>query len=236
MSATSTDASGVKIEHVIRGSPAEKAGVKESDKIVRVDTLAVSNSSDVTRLVSRHAPGDAVIVALSRDGKEVTIRATVAARPSIQDMARMEHVGTYAPAWTKLTTVSGTMPASVSALRGKVALIEFWATWCGPCRLTQPALGALASKYGAQGLSVVGITSDDAQLAADHARKTSMGFPAATDGDGSTNKAYGVSSLPTLFVVDKTGIVRDVVVGWEPGQEAKIEKQVQTLLAEPAPP
>jgi len=236
MSVNAPDATGVKVEHVVRGSPAEKAGLKDNDKITKVDTASVATAAEVTRLVSKHPPGDAVSVTVQRDGKgEITIHATTAARPTAEAIAKMEHVGTFAPAWTKLTTVTGTMPGSVQALRGKVALIEFWATWCGPCRLTQPQLGSLQAKYGPQGLSVVGITSDDAQAAADHARKTGMAFAAASDIDGSTNKAYGVTSLPTLFVVDKTGVVRDVVVGWEPGQDAKVERIVQALLAEPAP-
>lgn len=236
MSTNGPEPAGVKVEHVIRTSPAEKAGVKDADRITRVDGAAVSTAGEVTRLVSRHRPGEVVSLTLVRDGKEITIFATTASRPTAESIARMEHVGAFAPAWTKLTTVTGTMPASVQAMRGRVALIEFWATWCGPCRLTQPELGALQAKYGPHGLTVVGITSDDAQQAADYARRTGMGFAAASDIDGSTNKAYGVISLPTLFILDKTGVVRDVVVGWEPGQQARVEKIVQTLLAEPAPP
>jgi hypothetical protein len=63
-----------------------------------------------------------------------------------------------------------------------------------------------------------------------------MTFSAAAETDSATSKAYGVTSLPTLFVVDKLGIVRDITVGWEPGMEGRVEKLVQTLLAEPAPP
>lgn len=230
------DANGaIKVDHVVRGSPAEKAGLKDGDRITRVDATGVADPGEVTRLVSRHAPGDSVSVTVLRDGKELTVHAQVVARPSPEEMARMEHVGAFAPAWSKLTPVFGTPPASVGALRGRVALVEFWATWCGPCRLTAPALGTLQAKYASQGLSVVGITTDDATLAAEHARKTSMGFASAADTDSATSKAYGVTSLPTLFVIDKHGIVRDVTVGWEPGQEARVEKVVQGLLAEPAP-
>ena len=235
MSTATTESIGVKVEHVVRTSPAEKAGVKENDKITRVDGTTVPTATDVTRIVSKHAPGESVSITVLREGKEMTIHAQVQARPSSEDIARMEHVGAYAPAFTKLTPVAGSPPSSVTALRGRVAIVEFWATWCGPCRLTAPVLGALQAKYGPQGLTVVGITSDDATAAADHARKTGMSFSAAAE-DGSTSKAYGVTSLPTMFVIDKGGVVREVAIGYDPGQDARIEKLVQTLLAEPAPP
>lgn len=227
---------GVLVQHVVRGSPAQKAGLKESDRIVRVDGATVGDAAEITRVVARHPPGSSVSVTVSRGGKEVALTASVVARPTTTDIARMEYVGTYAPAWTKLVTVSGAMPSSVQAMHGKVAVIEFWATWCGPCRLTAPTLASWRAKYGPQGLEVVGITTDEPQLAADHARKSGMGFAAAADVDATTTKAYGVTSLPTLFVVDRTGVVRDVVIGYEPGQEARTEKLLTTLLAEPAPP
>ncbi len=236
MSTTAPDGGGVKVEHIIRGSPAEKSGLKEADKITRVDASVVSSATDVTRIVSKHSPGESVSVTVVREGKEVTVSARVLARPSMEDIARMEHVGAYAPPWSKMTAVAGAPPSSVQALRGRVALVEFWATWCGPCRLTAPVLGAMQAKYGPQGLTVVGITTDDATLAAEHARKTGMAFAAAADTDSATSKAYGVTSLPTLFVIDKGGVVREVAVGYEPGGEVRIEKLVQTLLAEPAPP
>lgn len=227
---------GALVEHVVRGSPAQQAGFKDADRIVRVDGARVGDASDVTRIVAGHTPGSIVSVAVVRASREVTLSATVAARPTSADIARMEYVGAFAPPWTKLVQVSGTMPASVQALRGRVAVIEFWATWCGPCRLAAPALSSWQARYGPQGLDVVGITTDEPQLAADHARRTALGFASGADVDGATTKAYGVTSLPTLFVVDRGGVVRDVLIGYEPGQEARAEKLLQTLLAEPAPP
>src|SRR5262249_54924513 len=112
---------------------------------------------------------------------------------------------------------------------------DFWATWCGPCRLTAPTLSAWQARYGAQGLSVVGITTDEAIEAATFARKHSMRFTVASDAAAETSHAYGVQALPTLFVIDRRGVVRDVAIGYDPDREAQVEALVRTLLAESAP-
>jgi thiol-disulfide isomerase/thioredoxin len=226
--------SGVRIARVIRTSPAEKAGLREGDRILRVDGAPISSAGEVVQLLSRRGAGAVVPIAFARGGTEHVATVALAARPTLEDMARMEHVGTFAPAWGTLTTAAGQVPASVQALRGKVVLVDFWATWCGPCRLTAPTLSAWQAKYGAQGLKVVGITSDAPDAAALHAQRSGMGFAAASDESGDATKAYGVTSLPTLFVIDKRGVVREVVVGYQPGQEARTERLIQQLLAEPA--
>lgn len=227
---------GVRVEHVVRGSPADKAGMKEGDRVVRVDGVTMQTPSDVLRAMAQHHEGESVDVAFVRQGKEQTVKAALIARPSLDDIMRMEHVGTFAPGFAGLAPASGAVPASVQALRGRVAVIEFWAIWCGPCRMTMPILDGWQAKYGAQGLSVVGITTDPQDKAAIFAAQSGTHYAIASDPTGATTEAYGVRSIPALFVVDKRGVVREVSVGYEPGGETRIEHLVQQLLAEPAPP
>jgi thiol-disulfide isomerase/thioredoxin len=147
---------------------------------------------------------------------------------------RMDHVGTFAPTWAGATPV-GSAPKSIESLRGRVVLIDFWATWCGPCRLVAPRLSALQTHYGAQGLSVVGISADNAEEVAAFAGRTAMRYPVVVDTKGETSRAYTVSSLPTLFIIDKRGVVRDVEIGFDPSRDGQREQLIRTLLAEPAP-
>ena len=228
-------ASGVLVGHVVRGSPADKAGLHEGDHVLRVAGTAVAHGSDVVRTVSALAPGDAVDVVFVHAGKEQTARVTLAPFPSQDDMMRMDLVGAFAPDWKDVGAVSGTFPASVGATRGHVVLLDFWATWCAPCRVSIPKLDALQARFGAQGLSVLGVSTEDAQDVATFTHQMGMRYGVAADKHGATTRAYGVSSLPTLVIIDKRGVVRDVAIGFDPGSDARIEATVRTLLAEPAP-
>jgi thiol-disulfide isomerase/thioredoxin len=221
---------------VIRGSPADQAGVRDGDEIVRVDGRPVASPSEVTRLVAGKMSGDKIDVVLQRNGVAQTVTVTLTPRPSTDEIMRMEYVGTFAPQLTSLAAASGTLPASMNALRGKVAVIEFWATWCGPCQMTMPVLDGWQARYGAQGLSVIGITTEPVQMAANFATQKALHYAIASDSTNATSIAFGVRNIPTLFVVDKRGVVREVEIGYDPGVNTQLENLLQKLLAEPAPP
>ena len=226
---------GVRVVHVVRGAPAALAGLRDGDRVVKIDGTQVDAPGDVSRLVSQKAPGATVEVSFVREGTERAVKATLAVRPSADDVLRMEFVGTFAPPWAGLTAASGSGPIALSSLRGRVVVLEFWAIWCGPCRMTMPTLEGWHGKYGAQGLSVVGITTDAADKAAVFAERNGIHYTTASDVSGTTTQGYGVRNIPALYVIDKRGVIRDVALGYEPAQEAQIERVIQQLLAEPAP-
>ena len=97
-----------------------------------------------------------------------------------------------------------------------------------------PRLSALKDRLGPQGLSVIGMTTDEAETAAIYAEKFQMRYPVVIDKDGDTSRAYGISGLPTMVLIDKKGVVRDVFVGFDPGGDTRIETAIKKLLAEPA--
>jgi thiol-disulfide isomerase/thioredoxin len=226
---------GVRLGHVVRGSPADRAGLHEGDHVLRVAGTPVAHGADVVAAVSAFAPGDTVELAFARSGKEQTARVTLAPFPSQDDMMRMDLVGGFAPSWKDVAVVSGSFPASIGALRGRVVLLDFWATWCAPCRVAIPKLDAMQARYGAQGLSVLGVSTEDAQDVATFMQRMAMRYGVAVDKHAQTTRSYGVASLPTLVVIDKRGVVRDVAIGFDPGADARLDATVRTLLAEPAP-
>jgi thiol-disulfide isomerase/thioredoxin len=226
---------GVRVSHVVRGSPADKAGLREGDRILRVASASVARGQDVVRAVAAFVVGDSTDIAFVRAGKEQSGRVTFTALPSQDDMVRMDLVGTFAPGWRDIESVSGSFPPSIGAMRGRVVLLDFWATWCGPCRIVIPKLSALQARYGAQGLSVLGVSTEDPQEVALFAQRMAVHYAVASDKHAETTRSYGVLSLPTLVVIDKRGVVRDVAIGYDSSEDARLEARVQTLLAEQAP-
>jgi thiol-disulfide isomerase/thioredoxin len=226
---------GVRVGRVLRGSPADRAGIREGDRILRIAAERVALGRDVVRAVASYSVGDVVDMAYLRAGKEQSARVTLAAMPSADDMVRMDLVGNFAPTWKDVESVSGSFPSSIGALRGHVVLLDFWATWCAPCRVVVPKLGALQARYGAQGLSVLGVSTEDAQEVALFTQRMGVSYAVAIDKHAETTRSYGVMSLPTLVVIDKRGVVRDVAVGYDSSEDARLESSIRSLLAEQAP-
>jgi len=184
----------------------------------------VTKAQCQTRLRTPPAPADHVLIEVADDGIGTP-----------DDMMRMDLVGAFAPPWRDVQAVKGTVPPSLSGLRGRVVLIDFWATWCVPCRIVMPKLSALQAHYGAQGLTVVGLSTEDAEEVLPFTQRMVPGYSVGVDTHAETARAYGVVSLPTLVVIDKRGVVRDVAVGYTPGEDARLEDMVKALLQEPAP-
>lgn len=120
-------------------------------------------------------------------------------------------------------------PLTLSAFRGKVVLLNFWATWCAPCQAEMPAFSRWQQQYGPQGLQVIGISMDDSAAPARKlAQKLRIGYPIAL-GDAALGDKYGgVLGLPVTYLIDRTGTVRAVFQG---GSDlGKMEAALKTLL------
>lgn len=138
--------------------------------------------------------------------------------------------GYRAPGFS-LRTLDGES-VSLSDLRGRAVVLNFWATWCPPCRAEMPAFQRLYTRYADRGLMVLGVNAtleDDLAAVFAFRQQYHLTFPILLDESGQVNRRYRVTALPTTFFIDSRGMIRDVVVGG-PLSEAAIEARLSEIL------
>lgn len=115
--------------------------------------------------------------------------------------------------------------------RGRVVMVNFWATWCGPCRQEMPQLDRLYQKYKSSGFVLLGVNvDDDARKAGDVASKLGVTFPVLLDTDKAVSKLYDLSTMPSTVIIDRDGKVRYLHRGYLAGYEDNYDKQIRELL------
>jgi thiol-disulfide isomerase/thioredoxin len=122
-------------------------------------------------------------------------------------------------------------PLSSADLRGKVVLVDFWATWCQPCKKEMPGYQKLADRYGARGFVVIGFKFDtmrDMEDPVQFARGVGVHYPLAVAAEGVKQKFGGIEGLPTTMLYDRQGILRTKVIGFE--YTDNIEQALKPLL------
>ena len=117
--------------------------------------------------------------------------------------------------------------------RGEVVLINFWATWCGPCRQEMPILDRLHQRYEDTGFTVLGVNVEgEAGPAQELVDKTKVTFPVLIDDGQRVSELYDLEAMPSTYVIDRDGKLRYVHLGYKPGDEAKYVEVVKALIKE----
>jgi cytochrome c biogenesis protein CcmG/thiol:disulfide interchange protein DsbE len=141
-------------------------------------------------------------------------------------------VGQRAPD-VEFNALKGSGTIKLSELRGKVVLLDFWASWCAPCQEELPLLDDMSSRLKSKGVEIVGLSIDENKADAEHflTRKSSWALTLGHDPEQKVADEFKPPKMPTSYVIDRKGIVRQVNAGFERADAKKIEAQLVDLAS-----
>jgi thiol-disulfide isomerase/thioredoxin len=141
-------------------------------------------------------------------------------------------VGQSAPA-VSLPQLSGAGEVSLESLQGKVVYLDFWASWCPPCRISFPILEQLRVELGPDGFEVLAINLDEVEADAQQfLSDTPVSYPVVRDAAADSPKAFGMMGMPTGYLIDRKGIVREIHQGFRRSDGEKLHASITELLGE----
>ena len=143
--------------------------------------------------------------------------------------------GMPAPALPMASLAEGAPAVTLAGLKGSVVYVDFWASWCVPCRLSMPTLEDLYRRNKGRGFAVVGVNKDAS--VADARRflaKVPVTFPLVQDPADAIAKGFDVKAMPSGYLVDRKGVVRHVHRGFTAETRAALEQEIESLLKEPS--
>jgi thiol-disulfide isomerase/thioredoxin len=223
---------GVVISSILRRSPAAVHGLQVGDVVLGINEARVNDPAELSRLIAGTGAGGRANLMVQRQADNRLFAVQLGANPGLEGQLRLGFLDAGAPEFERVEVAQGAVGPTLTALRGQVVVLEFWATWCGACRALLPTLNAWHDRYRPEGALVVSITMDPVLKAAEDAAELGMHYPVLSDPDGMTAQAYQAFALPTLFVIDRRGVVRDVSVGYDPDRIAELEVTLRRLISE----
>jgi len=132
----------------------------------------------------------------------------------------------------QLASMAG-KPVSLDQYKGQVVMINFWASWCGPCRTEMPILEKLHAKYKPMGFTMIGVNVEpDSAEAAKWLKSTPVTFPILFDTKSEVSKLYSVASMPSTVIIDRKGNLRWLHRGYKAGDENEYLNQIRALVRE----
>ncbi len=140
-------------------------------------------------------------------------------------------VGEAAPQFTLPTLLQG-QPTALKQFAGKVVYLDFWASWCAPCRTSFPLLNKLHEKLKAQGFEVIAINQDEDKTNAEKfLKEIPVSFTVLQDATGAWSEKYAIESMPTSYVLDRQGVIQKIHHGFASDDIKDIEAKIVQLLA-----
>ncbi|MFT7625136.1 MAG: thiol-disulfide isomerase/thioredoxin [Myxococcota bacterium] len=206
-----------RVERVFKGSPALNSGVAVGDYVVSLDGKDVLSVKDLVSRIGAKPPGTMINVVIQRLGEAKPVKKQVVLdlRMDMRERFKQEWLGRRMPAVTLdgARDSDGIIDLGGEASAGKVVVVDYFATWCGPCKRVMPELEQMHLDLKPHGVTVVGVSSEKADVVQKFLEDRPLVYPVGTDRDGKFSQQMMVSVLPTVWVVDKNGIIRNIFFG-----------------------
>lgn len=215
----------LQVSGVHPGSGSLAAGVLSGDLLIGFDGKNLENISQIQNVLKQGRKGQKVKIEVLRDGKKIPMTVALTDRPDDISSLTGSAIGSKIAEFGK----NFYQNANKRQAKPKATLLDFWATWCGPCRQTLPVLANVYKKYSSRGLEVIGIASEGESTLNDfYMKQHASPYPLYRDADQGMWRRYGIRSVPTLMLLDENGYIKRVWSG-APSQ-AMLESLVLEVL------
>jgi thiol-disulfide isomerase/thioredoxin len=222
---------GVLVRRVAQPSPAHQGQLMEGDVLLSIDGVRLVQPKQLASHVARSQPGVQVKLSIKRGAVVRDVTVALATHPGEDEVMRRLIVGRAASDLGATITVQGAVDEQASKWRGDVVVLEFWASWCANCKALTPDLARWHKSWAQRGLRVIGIAGDSPKVAQDAVKSWAIPYPVVADPGSQSSAGYAVSALPTVVVVDRRGVVREVMIGYDTKRRVEIERAIDKLLA-----
>jgi thiol-disulfide isomerase/thioredoxin len=201
---------GVGINAAIPGTPAEKAGLKSGDLIKKIDSTIIQNTEQLISYVQSKGVGNEVSVEFIRDNKPMKFFLKLEAKPDELVLLKKQLIGKPVPD-ENLERITGRATFSKNDFLGKVTIVEFWATWCGPCRQTHETLSKFAEQNPS--IQVLAVSAEEKDKIQKYMSSKNHKFTTLRDSTGTFHGFFRVTAIPMTVLIDKRGIIYTVSQG-----------------------
>ena len=216
----------VRIQQVFKGTSADQAALKEGDYILTINKAPLIGRKTLLDSIRAKGVGDIVELRIGREGKSFFQKMALSPKP--EDMRSITQMLVGSPALDLDGKYYSQDLGPLAGLKGKVVLLDFWATWCGPCRSILPSLDMLQKKYQDKGVQIIGISSENLEELKNFQASGKHVYSLFNDVGQISTRKYQAYAYPTLVMIDRKGIIQRIEVGAHAPEQ--MEKWIQELM------